>query len=356
MRRISRTPTDAIDSNQNERGVIAPLAAILMVALLGFGALAVDVGAIYSERAQLQNGADSAALAIAQTCAKMADPATCPADQKIMAAKFANGNALDGASGVVSATVKAGTVDVTTETPAGAGGEHFSLYLARVLGTNSMEINASAQATFGGYGAANVVALAFSVCETDPLFNKGIQFFPTHGKKMTESYACKLDNGGHPTSSGSEIPGGFGWLEDGGDCDVTVNLLTSPVVVSDPGNDLKKSCEPTFAGWGESLKAGTPVTTLVPIFKAAGAKDYTIVAFAELSIRGWKLTGNNTNLPGSYNVAASVDAVQVHEPSFKLDGNDRGLFAEFVKKVSIEEALALGGPTTYGPVGWKLTK
>ena len=354
MRRIGRTPREA-NTTENERGVIAPLAAILMVVLLGFGALAVDVGAIYSEKAQLQNGADSAALAIAQTCAKLADPTTCASDQKSFAKLFANGNALDGTSNVASATVNAGTVDVITETPAGGGGEHFSLYLARALGINSVEIRTSAQAKFGGYGAASVVALAFSICETDPLFSKGIQFFPTHGKKATETYACKLDNGGHPTSSGSEIPGGFGWLEDGGDCDVTVNLLASPVVVSSPGNDLKSSCEPTFTEWGQSLKAGTPVTTLVPIFKAAGAKDYTIVAFAELSIRGWKLSGNDTKLPGSYNVAASEAAVKLREPAFKIDGNDRGLFAEFVKKVSIEEALVLGGPTTYGSIGAKLT-
>ena len=97
MRRITRTPSDCADTNENERGVIAPLAAILMVALLGFGALAVDVGAMYSEKAQLQNGADSAALAIAQTCAKMPDPSTCAADQKGLATPFANGNALDGA-------------------------------------------------------------------------------------------------------------------------------------------------------------------------------------------------------------------------------------------------------------------
>jgi Putative Flp pilus-assembly TadE/G-like len=353
MRRLDQISSG---DNKNETGAVAPLFAIALVALLGFTALAVDVGTMYSEKAQLQNGADSAALAIAQTCAKVALSSPCATDQSAAATPFANGNAVDGTTGVKLATVNAGVVDVTTETPAGSGGEHFSLALARVLGNNAVEIQATARAEFGGIGSADVVAMTFSICETDPLFAKGIQFFPTHGKKMTETYACKLDNGGQPTSSGKEIPGGFGWLADpANDCKVLVDVA-KPVVISDPGNDLKKSCEPTFTGWAESLAAGNTVTALVPIFKAAGAKDFTVVAFAQLRIRGWVLSGSNTKLPGSYNVAPSLNAIKTTDPSFALDGNDRGLFAEFVKKVAIEDVVSLGGPTTYGAPGIRLTK
>ena len=53
-----------------ERGAVSVLIAILMVSLLGFTALAVDVGMLYAERTQLRNGADAAALAIAQKCAR----------------------------------------------------------------------------------------------------------------------------------------------------------------------------------------------------------------------------------------------------------------------------------------------
>ena len=52
----------------DERGASAVLVAILLVPLLGFAAIALDVGALYVERGQLQNGADAAALAIAQDC------------------------------------------------------------------------------------------------------------------------------------------------------------------------------------------------------------------------------------------------------------------------------------------------
>ena len=40
----------------------------MMLVLIGAGAMAVDVGQIYSERAQLQNAADAGAMAAAQQC------------------------------------------------------------------------------------------------------------------------------------------------------------------------------------------------------------------------------------------------------------------------------------------------
>jgi Flp pilus assembly protein TadG len=47
----------------NEEGVIAPTAALLLVALVGFCALVLDFGTIYANRRALQNAADAAALA-----------------------------------------------------------------------------------------------------------------------------------------------------------------------------------------------------------------------------------------------------------------------------------------------------
>src|SRR3954447_8949498 len=55
---------------KDERGAVAIIVALIMVGLLGFTALAVDVAAAWSEKKQLQNGADAGALAIAQACAK----------------------------------------------------------------------------------------------------------------------------------------------------------------------------------------------------------------------------------------------------------------------------------------------
>ncbi len=66
MRRLGRGTAEG----NGERGAVSVLVAILMVVLLGFAALAVDIGVLYAERTQLRNGADAAAIAIAQKCAK----------------------------------------------------------------------------------------------------------------------------------------------------------------------------------------------------------------------------------------------------------------------------------------------
>lgn len=57
--------------SHRDAGAMALLFAILLpVVLLGLGAVVVDVGSLYAQRGQTQNGADAAAMAVAQTCAK----------------------------------------------------------------------------------------------------------------------------------------------------------------------------------------------------------------------------------------------------------------------------------------------
>ena len=85
-----------------------------MVTLLGFAALAVDVGMLYAERTQLRNGADAVALAIAQKCAKNINDADC-STTSALARSLANGNARDGASNIAALVLDkaARTVKVT---------------------------------------------------------------------------------------------------------------------------------------------------------------------------------------------------------------------------------------------------
>ncbi len=58
------------ERERGERGSVAVIVAIAMLALMGFAGLAIDLGGAYSDRQQLQNGADAAALAIARSCEK----------------------------------------------------------------------------------------------------------------------------------------------------------------------------------------------------------------------------------------------------------------------------------------------
>jgi Flp pilus assembly protein TadG len=348
-----------IEAQGSERGVIAPMTALIMVFLLGMAAFAVDVATMYSEHAQLQNGADSSALAIAQACAATPPGPACAAPGTT-ASGLANDNSLDSHTNVVTATVASGVVDVTTQAQDTAGNNHFSLAFARALGIQTSDIRASAQATFGGFSAATVVPLTFSKCESDPGFTKNLQFFPTHGSKLADEpgYECKTG-----PSSGWELPGGFGWLKDGAsDCSVFVDVA-NPWIESNGGNDFDSSCTSNFTTWQSKLAAGQTVEILIPIFdiacdkKATGsdpcaaspyAKSFHIEAFAQISLRGWHLIGGG---PTYYTSEASA-----LKTSLGLGNDDTGLYGKFIKKVSLEEAATMGGPTTYGATGAALSK
>lgn len=58
-------------ARSEDRGAVATIVALLlgMGVILGFAALSIDVGQVMWERRQVQNGADGAAFALAQTCA-----------------------------------------------------------------------------------------------------------------------------------------------------------------------------------------------------------------------------------------------------------------------------------------------
>lgn len=211
---------------KSERGVVAPLTAILMVFLLGMAAFAVDVASMYSEHAQLQNGADSAALAIANQCATAPVASPCPAgDYSSIAAPYANGNSLDSMSNVLKATLDTSNpslqvVDVTTQSKDSTG-VHFSLTFARALGFQYSDIQATAQATWfyptKGYTA---LPLTFAPCEfiDDNAPHKILTQGGAHG-----ALDCNALN-----PSGQIIPGGFAWLMPdsvaGNTCSITAEV------------------------------------------------------------------------------------------------------------------------------------
>ncbi|WP_104042512.1 pilus assembly protein TadG-related protein [Arthrobacter sp. ZGTC412] len=338
-------------SRTSERGAIAPLSALTMVALLGFTAFAVDVATMYSEHSQLQNGADAAALSIAQGCLETPPAAGCAAPVA-EAATMAGQNALDANTNIVSATVGSGVVNVTTQSKDAAGNNHFSLTFARALGVQTADIRATAQAKFGGFAAGNVIPLTFSKCESDPFFTKDLQFFPAHGSSLASDplYECIT-----PSSSGLEVPGGFGWLDDPShDCSVKVDIA-DPWVDTDTGNDYNSDCAAMMNRWGAALvDSSKTVEILVPIFdnrRGTGSNaEFHLEAFAHLSLRGWHLKGGS-GLPETFMTSEATALSN----SLNLKNSDLGVFGRFIKKISLAEAMTLGGPTTYGATGAQLS-
>ncbi|MGH9181494.1 MAG: pilus assembly protein TadG-related protein, partial [Acidimicrobiales bacterium] len=169
-------------SPRGERGATAVVIALLTVPLFGVGARVVDVGALYQEKRELQNGADAAALAVARDCGNGACGAlTGTADS------FSDANANDGASNIDSVcgfgpglfgctpapvlpTGSLGYVKVTNSTHDISSGINQITYgLAKVLTNETGKtVRASAVAAWGAPGDGRLAPpLIASVCEVD---------------------------------------------------------------------------------------------------------------------------------------------------------------------------------------------
>lgn len=262
----------------DDRGALGVLISILIGfgVLLGMGAIVIDVGIIYQERAELQNGADAGALAVARGCATGAS--TCVVTK---ANYYANHNAKDGIStvdtvcgfdgksvlsscpastGAVTdcpAKPAAGTkyVDVHTSTQTSGGDTLLPPAFARTLaGNGSYEgtrVAACARAAWGPPKTATTIALTISWCEWSVATSGGTAFGPTPPATppVSAHRVLKL----HTTSgtscpsgpAGSDGPGEFGWVDEAdADCSVLINNNTYS---SDTGASAGKDCKAALA-------------------------------------------------------------------------------------------------------------
>ena len=312
MWRMTRRP-------RNERGATAVLVGIILVPLVGFLAIALDVGALYVERGQLQNGADAAALAIAQECA---EDGVCNAPNSL-ASTFSDSNANDGAANnLVPSFPTSHTVVVSTSTlDASTGTRAISHPFAALLGIDQTTVHATATAEWGSpQASAIVLPIALSVCEFNAALDGTLQLI-----RYDTNLSCKGPDG-HP------IPGGFGWLDrPGNGCEGYVDLVNS-TAPSEPGNSYPGACDATM-----SALEGT--TVLIPIFDGAQsqsgpAKWYHIYGFAAFTVTGWKFSGGQ-----------SFPQVNIDPAAPKCTGNCRGIQGYFSHWASLDSAgVELGGP------------
>ncbi|GAA3323783.1 TadE/TadG family type IV pilus assembly protein [Paeniglutamicibacter sulfureus] len=341
MRRLRKSP-------DSERGTVSVMTALLLVALLGFTALVVDVGMLYAEKAQLQNGADAAALAVAQECALSLASTNC-ATASPLAAGYAKSNANDGLSNIQSVQLNksAGTVTVTTGAQQ-AGGEanNVSLSFARILGFDSAEVGATAGAQWGSPVAGpTVFPAAFSVCQVEGHVDGGLQRLGLHGG----SYANPGCNYG---PAGAPVPGGFGWLAQiPGQCGGYIDLLIQEGG-SAPGNSEPPNCTSVLNRWAAEITAGGRPTVLLPVFNLAvgtgSGAVYKISSFAAFEVAGWKFTGGSS-LPSVFRNTTAYAGSQA------CTGDCRGIIGKFVRYVSLDEGHILGPVNRYGATVVRMT-
>ncbi|CAH0163835.1 hypothetical protein SRABI26_01019 [Arthrobacter sp. Bi26] len=330
-----------------ERGGIAVIVALLMVVLLGFAAIAIDVGKLYSEQAQLQNGADSAALMVAQKCAKNAGDATNCSSSSPLAADLANANALDAKSGVESITLDTigRTVKVITRAnETGSAPNIISLFFARALGITSAEVAASSSVRWGSPTEGTTpFPLTFSICQVSGMVGGAMQLLQNHSANANTD--CPLG------PAGKTVEGGFGWIvQSSGQCGGIVNLAVNQSG-SATGNDGPSNCDAVLNKWASDLAAGNTVTVLLPVYQdvsgTGSGASYKLLAFAAFSVQGWAFSGAD-KLPMVYRNTSS-------DKNLDCKGNCRGIIGKFVNYVSLSDGYKLGPVSPYGATVVELT-
>ncbi|MEI5584361.1 MULTISPECIES: pilus assembly protein TadG-related protein [unclassified Agromyces] len=320
---------------RSERGAVAVWVALSMIPILGFMAVVVDVGLLYWEKGQLQNGADAAALAVAGECAEV--PSTCIGGADSVATDMAGFNANDDAANadILDLQVSGSSGEVTVQgSTLNDGGNTIRHPFASLILPGETTVDAQASAEWGSPVAGGVLPLAIASCELTTIEPDDV------GVKQI---FLRSDNAAQDCPGA--YPGGFGWLDDG-DSNCFVEVGIDGWVEGTTGNNPGKTgC--TEADFTALL--GT--TALVPIYSKftadAGGKErekggahgeYYIEKFAAFTVTGFKTYGGTTAYHGS------------SSPSFQGTGPDdcdksgkcRGIRGYFVRWVAFDEAFELG--------------
>ncbi|MFF1831712.1 pilus assembly protein TadG-related protein [Paenarthrobacter sp. NPDC058040] len=333
----------------DERGAVAVFVALILVVLLGFAALAVDAGMLYSERAQVQNGSDAAALAVAQKCAVSTSDPNCSATSQI-AKDLANKNSIDGQGNISAVNLDLTNRKVTVTAgsqQAGGSPNSVSLVFARALGINSADVLTSSTVQWGSpLTGTTPFPLTFSICQVQGQVGGSPQLLQAHGSGANPS--CNYG------PSGAAVEGGFGWtVQNPGSCGGYIDLSVNEGG-SAPGNSVPNNCASTLQKWAASINAGQDVIVLLPIFNAVTGTGsgaiYHLVSFAAFKVSGWKFSGNSS-LPDTFRNASPYVS-----SALSCNGNCRGIVGTFVKYVSLADGYTLGPVNAYGATIVRLTK
>jgi Flp pilus assembly protein TadG len=344
-----------------DRGGVAVLVALVLGSgvLLGMGALVVDVGNLYAEREELQGGADSAAVKVAQACALRIADCTSP-NGAALSAGYANANAKDNTSDV---TVVCGSGGTLLACPAPAGGPLACIKPAPATG-NFVEVRTRtrlpdgttvlpptfAAALVSGFSGASVAACAraawgppksgglavtVSICEWDSYTGAGSAFPDPPVDQVIylhdngKAGVCK-PNG----PSGADAPGGFGWLDDpNNDCRTPVRV--NGTYDGDTGNSVSKACRDMLTALRDS---GDPV--LMPVYRAVGGTGsnitYTLEGLGAFVVTGW-------NLPGFTAASTLTNQDYCAKPSAGNGNSDTCIYGYFTKAL-VPGTAEIGGP------------
>jgi Flp pilus assembly protein TadG len=321
MRRLKNEPG-------KERGAAGVMVALLMLVLIGAGAMAVDVGQIYAERAQLQNAADAGAMAAAQRC--HAAGGCTAAQAKAWAAALSGPNSNDGATSVDSVDLSVpNQVTVVTSTLNGTSGFLTKMF-ASALNAPPVKVGAHATAAIDTPPGATAFPLAFSDCTFD------LSGAASSGAVQLIKY--KPGVGTCTSTSGHVIPGGFGWLDQTAPCEADTSA--GGIAGSDTGADYPNTppggaaCDAILTGWRNTIMAGGSVEGTFPVYDNYGGTGTNawmhIRGYATFKMIGWRFAGSGTPQVFRSGMPYVISASNV------CDNPCRGVIGQFVKFESID--------------------
>jgi Flp pilus assembly protein TadG len=248
------------ENDRRARGSTMVIVALVMVALLGFAALAIDVGVIYTAKAQCQNAADAGALAGAGymlTLNNLNPGATNKI--KTRAVDYANFNS------VLSTPVSILTSDVTIDLNlkrctvcvprTTARGNPVPTFFARVLLRNSVDVSACATAEVANAQVSNCLkpwALpdAFvdgngnGVYDPGDYYEQGVTSYGTDYRHNGFDVGTQLTVK-QADPSGAIAPGQF--------FPIDLPILNSPDTGGDRYRDNITTCNPSPVSVGDTL-------------------------------------------------------------------------------------------------------
>ncbi|MBB3676189.1 TadE/TadG family type IV pilus assembly protein [Modestobacter versicolor] len=291
MRRLTRR-CRPVGRLRGERGAAAVMVALLMVPLLGLAALAVDVASLYSDRAQLRNAADAAALAVALDCARdrCGNPTATAA--AVLAANTTSAAAQDATVRTPQVTTSSNGVTVTVS----ADQAHW---FAPVLGISSSRVTATATARWATTTRARAnFPLALSWCEYKAQVTRHPASTATTSYRingMTMGQTCTGPNGG-------TITGGYAVTnpDSSSVCRTTSTLgSTIPAYPGMNSTGLPPTCTDQYLG---SLIGSDIFFPVWDSMSSSGAIH--VYSYATFHIDGYDVYSSDPALIGHFTFAA----------------------------------------------------
>ncbi len=306
-------------ARNDERGAIGVLVTVFIAAgvLFGMGALVIDVGRLYQNRAELQNGADAGALAVAKSCATGSCPTSLTSATSV-AGPYANATASSltadtagvsmvcGVAGLgtvgsgactanppgcpVSPTDGSSYVDVQTHTLLPSSKTLLPPVFAEALvpGYNGTEVFACAQAEWGVTDA-----LGFTICTTKAASVPAVAYPVVESTVSTANEVALLLNDPNPMCPGSA--GNFGWTNN---CPVVISGLTYGVKTGISGQtcatQIKSAWQAGSTAWSNPTAANWDnAIVFIPLYSQVQNPGnnavYTLASFIGFVITGYNL-------------------------------------------------------------------